>query len=67
MKATIPTDARVYVAGHRGLVGSAICRRLHDAGYSNLVTASREDLDLRDQTPGKSTGRFFPKIENPEN
>jgi len=49
MKATIPTDARVYVAGHRGLVGSAICRRLHDAGYSNLVTASREDLDLRDQ------------------
>jgi GDP-L-fucose synthase len=42
-------DARIYVAGHRGLVGSAIVRRLEADGCSNLVTASREQLDLRDQ------------------
>lgn len=42
-------SARVFVAGHRGLVGSAIMRRLRDAGFENLLTASREQLDLRDQ------------------
>ena len=42
-------DALVYVAGHRGLVGSAICRRLREAGFSNLLTATREELDLRHQ------------------
>jgi GDP-L-fucose synthase len=44
-----PTDARIFVAGHRGLVGSAIVRRLEGAGYTNILTASREQLDLRDQ------------------
>jgi GDP-L-fucose synthase len=43
-----PTD-RIFVAGHRGLVGSAITRRLEAAGLSTLVTATREQLDLRDQ------------------
>ena len=43
------TDARIFVAGHRGLVGSAIVRRLEAAGCTNIVTASREQLDLRDQ------------------
>jgi GDP-L-fucose synthase len=42
-------DARIYVAGHRGLVGSALVRRLEREGYRNLLTASREQLDLRDQ------------------
>jgi GDP-L-fucose synthase len=42
-------DARIFVAGHRGLVGSAVMRRLESAGYTNLLTASREQLDLRDQ------------------
>jgi len=42
-------DSRVYVAGHRGLVGSSIVRRLLDAGYRNIVTATRDQLDLRDQ------------------
>jgi GDP-L-fucose synthase len=42
-------DARIFVAGHRGLVGSAIMRRLADAGFSSLLTATREQLDLRDQ------------------
>jgi GDP-L-fucose synthase len=40
---------RIFVAGHRGLVGSALMRRLADEGASNLLTATREQLDLRDQ------------------
>jgi GDP-L-fucose synthase len=42
-------NVRIFVAGHRGLVGSAILRRLEAAGYSNVLTATREQLDLRDQ------------------
>lgn len=42
-------DSRVFVSGHRGLVGSAIMRRLEELGFSNLLTATREQLDLRDQ------------------
>jgi GDP-L-fucose synthase len=41
--------SKIYVAGHRGLVGSAILRKLRAEGYENLVTAARADLDLRDQ------------------
>jgi GDP-L-fucose synthase len=46
---SIAPNARIYVAGHRGLVGSAIVRRLRGDGYTNLLTATREQLDLRDQ------------------
>jgi GDP-L-fucose synthase len=42
-------DARTFVAGSRGLVGSAIVRRLEGAGATRLLTATREQLDLRDQ------------------
>lgn len=42
-------DARIYVAGHRGLVGSALCRRLATAGYSNLLTRTHAELDLTEQ------------------
>jgi GDP-L-fucose synthase len=42
-------DARIFVAGHRGLVGSAILRRLEAEGASRVLTATREQLDLRDQ------------------
>jgi GDP-L-fucose synthase len=42
-------SARVFVAGHRGLVGSAIVRRLEAEGFSRIEIASREQLDLRDQ------------------
>ena len=42
-------DARIFVAGHRGMVGSAIVRRLQALGYSNLITRGREELDLVDQ------------------
>ncbi|HEY7944549.1 MAG TPA: GDP-L-fucose synthase [Casimicrobiaceae bacterium] len=44
-----PKDARVYVAGHRGLVGSAVVRALEARGFGNILTASRDQLDLRDQ------------------
>ena len=42
-------SARVFVAGHAGLVGSAIVRRLQAAGFTSLLTARRDQLDLRDQ------------------
>jgi GDP-L-fucose synthase len=42
-------DARIFVAGHRGLVGSALLRSLEARGFSNILTAGRERLDLRDQ------------------
>jgi len=49
MAIEISKNSRIYVAGHGGLVGSAILRRLQKEGFSNLLTASREQLDLRDQ------------------
>ncbi|SPL64772.1 GDP-L-fucose synthase [Ochrobactrum soli] len=42
-------NAKIYVAGHRGMVGSAIVRRLQERGYSNLITKTRDDLDLVSQ------------------
>lgn len=42
-------NAKIYVAGHRGMVGSAIVRRLQKDGYSNLVTRTSQELDLRNQ------------------
>ena len=42
-------DAKIYVAGHRGLVGSAIVRCLSAAGYSNILTQTSEELDLSNQ------------------
>jgi GDP-L-fucose synthase len=44
----IPRDARVYVAGHRQLVGLALTRRLRQAGFTNILSATRHQLDLRD-------------------
>ena len=45
----MPTTDKVYVAGHRGLAGSAIWRRLQAAGYTDLVGRSSAELDLRDR------------------
>ena len=42
-------DAKIFIAGHRGMVGSAIVRRLQSAGYTGVITASRAELDLLDQ------------------
>jgi len=41
-------DARIFVAGHRGMVGSAIVRRLWALGYTQILTAGRDELDLLD-------------------
>ena len=53
---------RVYVAGHNGLVGSAIVRRLIKEGFTNIITRSHSDLDLTDQNAVQS---FF-EIEKPD-
>lgn len=45
----LKSDSAIYVAGHRGLVGSAIVRRLDRAGFSNVLTAGHGELDLTDQ------------------
>ncbi|MFO1536894.1 MAG: GDP-L-fucose synthase family protein [Actinomycetota bacterium] len=50
MQTEIGPDARIYVAGHAGLVGSAVVRRLERAGFTNVLTATRAQLDLRDQS-----------------
>ena len=42
-------DSKIYVAGHRGLVGAAIVRKLRQEGFSNLVTQTSRELDLREQ------------------
>lgn len=44
------SQARIFVAGHRGLVGSAIVRRLRRGGYANIITRTRAELDLTDQS-----------------
>ena len=49
-------DARVFVAGHRGMVGSAIVRRLQRGGYGNLLLRGRAELDLTEQS---AVERFF--------
>jgi GDP-L-fucose synthase len=48
MTATLQPTSRVYVSGHRGLVGSAIVKRLQQVGITNILTASRTELDLRE-------------------
>lgn len=55
-------DARIFVAGHTGMVGSAIMRRLTREGYHNLITCTYKELDLKDQ---KATDEFFRK-EKPD-
>ncbi len=55
-------DSRIYVAGHRGMVGSAITRFLERSGYKNLVFATSMEVDLKDTA---KVNRFFEK-ERPE-
>ncbi|GAA4134615.1 GDP-L-fucose synthase [Sphingobacterium kyonggiense] len=47
-------QAKIYVAGHRGMVGSAILRKLQELGYTNLITRTSKELDLRDQQAVKA-------------
>jgi GDP-L-fucose synthase len=53
---------KIYVAGHRGMVGSAIIRKLQKEGYTNIVTRTSKELDLRNQEAVK---KFFEE-ENPD-
>ena len=55
-------NSKIFVAGHRGLVGSAIVRNLESKGYSNVVTRTRKELDLLDRN---AVDAFF-KAEKPE-
>ena len=59
---SLPKDSKIYVAGHRGMVGQALVRALTRDGYTNLLTATHQALDLTDQAAVK---RFFAK-EKPE-
>jgi GDP-L-fucose synthase len=58
----LATDSKIYVAGHRGMVGSAIVRRLHASGFRNIVYRTREQLDLTDT----AAVRTFLLAERPE-
>lgn len=49
----------IYVAGHKGLIGSACVRQLRSAGYQNIITADRQELDLTDHT---AVRRFFDAV-----
>lgn len=52
-------DARIYVAGHRGMVGSALVRLLEKRGYRNLLCRTSRELDLRD---GRQVAAFFSEV-----
>ena len=56
------SNSKNFIAGHRGLVGSAVCRNLKSNGYTNILTSSRAELDLRIQ---KDVDEFF-EAERPE-
>lgn len=56
------TDAKIFVAGHRGLVGSAICRALDSRGFNDVVTRTHDELDLRDAA---QVDAFF-RVQKPE-
>jgi GDP-L-fucose synthase len=58
----VEKDAKIYIAGHRGMVGSAILRNLKSKGYSNFILRASSELDLRDQP---QVVDFFKK-EKPE-
>ena len=55
-------ESKIYVAGHRGMVGSAIVRKLTSLGYANLLTRTSAELDLRNQ---QNVADFF-EVEKPE-
>lgn len=58
----LPKNSKIFVAGHRGLVGSAILRKLEQEGYSNIVVRNSKELDLRDK---EQLNKFFEQ-EQPE-
>lgn len=59
---TLQKNSKIYIAGHRGLVGSAIYRLFYKEGYTNIITATHQQLDLTNQ---KAVRSFF-QSEQPE-
>lgn len=59
---SLAKDAKIYVAGHRGMVGSALVRNLQGKGYTNILTRTRAELDLLDQP----AVRAFLEAERPD-
>ena len=57
MSSTIEKQDKIYVAGHRGLVGSAIVRNLKKKGYENIIGRTHRELDLTDQAGGSGLFR----------
>jgi len=55
-------DSRIYLAGHRGMVGGAILRNLRESGYTNIIVQTHDELDLTD---GAAVEAFFAN-EKPE-
>ena len=53
---------KIYIAGHRGMVGSGLERQLLASGYSNIITLSSKELDLRNQ---EAVNKFF-ELEKPD-
>ena len=53
---------KIYIAGHSGMVGSAVTQRVREKGYNNLIVRSLEELDLTNQ---EAVDKFF-KIEKPD-
>ena len=56
------SDSKIFVAGHKGLVGSAIVRNLESNGHTNIITSTRDELDL---TYSNAVKNFFME-EKPE-
>ena len=55
-------NARIFIAGHRGMVGSAVWRNLESKGFTNLIGRTSSELDLRNQ---QEVARFF-ETEKPQ-
>jgi len=58
----VEKEAKIYIAGHRGMVGSAIYRKLQKEGYANIITKTSDELDLRNQ---QAVTDFF-AVEKPD-
>ena len=59
---TMNKDAKIYIAGHRGMVGSALVRKLQAEGYQHLVVRTSKELDLSNQ---QAVADFF-AVEKPD-
>ena len=56
----ININSKIFIAGHNGMLGSSILRKLRSKGYKNIIIANKKNLDLRDQNSVKK----FIKIKN---